>query len=164
MWQYTDAGIRASEQESSAVTDDDSDLTPDNCKYVLKGVLVHSGTANSGHYYSFIKERSGDADTPEDALKWWQFIDETVSEFSEKSLPDECFGGFVGARGTKTRPTVRSRELTNNAFMLFYDRMPAAKTADVAAPLPQSDSVIGLASPVPKKRRRVQDSAALQKR
>ena len=27
--------------------------------YELVGVLVHSGSANSGHYYSYIKERDG---------------------------------------------------------------------------------------------------------
>ena len=29
--------------------------TPDNCKYELRGIVVHSGTANAGHYYSYIK-------------------------------------------------------------------------------------------------------------
>jgi len=28
-------------------------------RFHLKGVLVHTGTADSGHYYSFVKERHG---------------------------------------------------------------------------------------------------------
>ena len=32
----------------------------ENLRYSLVGIIVHSGTANSGHYYSFIKERSRD--------------------------------------------------------------------------------------------------------
>jgi ubiquitin carboxyl-terminal hydrolase 9/24 len=34
-------------------------VTPENkqINYELVGVVVHSGQANAGHYYSFIKER-----------------------------------------------------------------------------------------------------------
>ena len=28
---------------------------PDSCVYDLRGIVVHSGTANAGHYYSYIK-------------------------------------------------------------------------------------------------------------
>jgi ubiquitin C-terminal hydrolase len=32
-------------------------MTEDDYTYDLKGILVHTGTADAGHYYSFIKER-----------------------------------------------------------------------------------------------------------
>jgi len=35
-------------------------ITKEDCLYELRGVLVHSGHANSGHYYSFICPRDGD--------------------------------------------------------------------------------------------------------
>lgn len=41
-------------------------------KYRLSGVLVHSGSAESGHYYSFIKVGE----------KWYEFNDKYVSEFN----------------------------------------------------------------------------------
>ena len=28
-----------------------------DCHYELRGIVVHSGTANAGHYYSYIKVR-----------------------------------------------------------------------------------------------------------
>jgi ubiquitin C-terminal hydrolase len=37
-------------------------LSQQDCQYTLRGVLVHSGSANSGHYYSFIKPRFSDLD------------------------------------------------------------------------------------------------------
>ena len=37
-------------------------------KYNLKGVVVHSGQARSGHYYSFIKEKN-------EVGQWYQFND-----------------------------------------------------------------------------------------
>ena len=39
----------------------EADIHPDNYyAYNLAGVLVHNGTAESGHYYSFIKNRDDD--------------------------------------------------------------------------------------------------------
>lgn len=50
----------------------DATLTAEDCKYQLKGVLVHAGTANNGHYYSFVKERAVDgADSAEADLRWF---------------------------------------------------------------------------------------------
>lgn len=45
--------------------------SPDS-KYRLSGILVHSGSAESGHYYSYIKV----------AEKWIEFNDKKVSEFN----------------------------------------------------------------------------------
>jgi hypothetical protein len=36
------------------------DAAPPPTQFALRGVLVHSGTANAGHYYSFIKPREAD--------------------------------------------------------------------------------------------------------
>ncbi len=43
--------------------------------YILKGVVVHLGYADSGHYYSYIQERK-------DGGKWFQFNDTVVRNFN----------------------------------------------------------------------------------
>jgi ubiquitin carboxyl-terminal hydrolase 9/24 len=45
----------------------------------LVGVLVHSGSADAGHYYSYIKERNKDSPN---YGKWFEFNDTTVKEFN----------------------------------------------------------------------------------
>ena len=56
--------------------------------YDLVGVVVHSGQANAGHYYSFIKNRYSSGE------KWFKFNDTTVEEvdMNEDTLKQECFG------------------------------------------------------------------------
>ena len=56
-------------------------------QYHLKGILVHMGTAEQGHYYSFIKDRE------RDEYQWIEFNDQIVRGFDPVDIPDECFGG-----------------------------------------------------------------------
>lgn len=56
-------------------------------KYKLNGCVVHSGTADSGHYYSFIRDQTKPGD------KWYEFNDNIVRDFDISELPQECFGG-----------------------------------------------------------------------
>jgi len=61
-------------------------------QYQLVGIVVHSGTADSGHYYSYIKEQEafkldGESD------KWYEFNDIWVRDFDPAEIPTECFGG-----------------------------------------------------------------------
>jgi len=51
---------------------------------------VHSGSADGGHYYSYIKERNRQSPG---YGKWFEFNDTKVSEFSLINLKKECFGG-----------------------------------------------------------------------
>ncbi|KAG5178754.1 hypothetical protein JKP88DRAFT_129265, partial [Tribonema minus] len=53
-------------------------------QYRLKGVVAHVGTADSGHYYSFIRVANG---------SWLEFNDRVVTPFNEALIPKECFGG-----------------------------------------------------------------------
>ena len=60
--------------------------------------MVHSGTADSGHYYSYIKEQETfERDQPE---KWYEFNDTLVRDFDKSEIPSECFGG-VESNGYK---------------------------------------------------------------
>ena len=94
---YTQEGISRREKRQKAEENkediDKEDFKPkyqlDLYNYRLSGVLVHSGYAEGGHYYSFIKDRE---DT-EEGDKWYEFNDEMVKDFDKKELEAECFGG-----------------------------------------------------------------------
>lgn len=60
----------------------------DYYEFKLKGIVVHSGTADSGHYYSFIKDYKS-----ENGEKWYEFNDNIVRDFDLADLSNECFGG-----------------------------------------------------------------------
>jgi len=50
--------------------------------------VIHTGTADAGHYYSYIKTKTTNKEE-----KWLEFNDTTVSEFKPSSIEKECFGG-----------------------------------------------------------------------
>jgi hypothetical protein len=59
---------------------------PASSKYRLVGVLCHTGTAEYGHYYSYIRDRSTD--------QWFEFNDSVVRPFNFKDeVERQCFGG-----------------------------------------------------------------------
>ena len=60
------------------------------CRYELVGVTVHTGTADGGHYYSFIKERNKSAMQHD---RWFLFNDAEVKPFDPSQIAAECFGG-----------------------------------------------------------------------
>lgn len=84
--------------------------------FELVGVLVHSGTAESGHYYSYIRERPSRSEQP----VWVEYNDDSVTSFDPSQLENACFGG----------PDYRSNsdhngmhfEKSYSAYMLFYER------------------------------------------
>ncbi|XP_059475180.1 ubiquitin carboxyl-terminal hydrolase 34 [Neocloeon triangulifer] len=91
-------------------------------EYQLIGVTVHTGTADGGHYYSFI--RASD--------KWFLFNDAEVKPFDSSQLATECFGGEMTS---KTYDSVTDKfldfsfEKTNSAYMLFYERVDGKSDA-----------------------------------
>lgn len=89
------------------------EMKPDSYyKYRLKGVSIHTGTMNSGHYYSIIQDRKNSDG------QWYKFNDRVVTKYNVEDLPDECFGGGHGPKSWGGRP---------NAYMLWYDRVEAAE-------------------------------------
>lgn len=87
--------------------------------YDLIGVTVHTGTADGGHYYSFIRDR-----TSPNKDKWFLFNDAEVKPFDPNQIAAECFGGEMTS---KTYDSVTDKfmdfsfEKTNSAYMLFYE-------------------------------------------
>ena len=53
-------------------------------EYTLVGVVVHSGSADCGHYYSFIKIRGCDEGKSSSTSSWYEFNDTIVTKFDEK--------------------------------------------------------------------------------
>ena len=79
-------------------------VTDQYFKYKLMGVVVHNGTSESGHYYSFIKDReqayngshrsaAGQQSSQKDGEGWYEFNDTRVNYFNAKDIPYETFGG-----------------------------------------------------------------------
>lgn len=77
------------ESESSSLSGADNEN--ENYEYDLVGVTVHTGTADGGHYYSFIKERDSDRKSTSD--RWFLFNDAEVKIFDPSQIAAECFGG-----------------------------------------------------------------------
>ncbi|PIK56077.1 hypothetical protein BSL78_06973 [Apostichopus japonicus] len=68
--------IQADERETSDLEEDLED--PNRCtKYRLIGVVVHSGQASGGHYYSYILQRQSVNDVE---AKWYKFDDGEVMD------------------------------------------------------------------------------------
>jgi hypothetical protein len=98
--------------------------SPEYYEYELSGVLVHTGSAHGGHYYSFVKER---VDKSENANpRWISFNDSIVDVFDPRLIPDECFGGeetVTHRNHYYNHSSEYKTERRRNAYLLFYDRV-----------------------------------------
>lgn len=94
--------------------------------YNLAGVVVHTGTAEGGHYYSFIRDRTSRDNS------WYLFNDAEVKSFDPSQIAAECFGGEMT---TKTFDAMTEKymdfsfEKTHSAYMLFYEHSDMEKQA-----------------------------------
>jgi len=96
--------------------------------YELKGVVIHAGIAQGGHYYSFIKDRERE-DT------WHKFDDEDVTSFDPSLIETQCFGGTFSKPTTWNGVTnYVEQERVHNALMLFYEKVrPRGRTSSLAS-------------------------------
>ncbi|KAG0168450.1 hypothetical protein DFQ28_003237 [Apophysomyces sp. BC1034] len=78
-------------------------------KYILHGVLVHSGDLSGGHYFAFVK--------PAKDGRWLKFDDDRVVPATMKEVLDENYGD----EQMPMRPAMRYKRFTN-AYMLVYIR------------------------------------------
>jgi hypothetical protein len=111
------AGAAASSTEERKRYEDGRLVAPnDDYVYDLAGVVVHTGTAQSGHYYSFIRDRATGS--------WFEFNDSSVTPFNPEDIPDKCFGGTGTTTATSSygyREKVET-ERTLNAYLTVYER------------------------------------------
>ena len=88
-------------------------------EYKLNGAVIHSGTADSGHYVSVICDREK-AWLPENQ-RWYEFNDMYVDEYDVDSIAKDAYGGeeqWSGYEGF-----TRKYEKIKNAYLLVYDRV-----------------------------------------
>ena len=84
-------------------------------------MVVHSGQANGGHYYSYIKD--GD--------RWYKFDDGDVTEVNmedDEELKTQCWGGEYMSEvfdHMLKRMSYRRQKRWWNAYILFYEQQPA---------------------------------------
>eukprot|EP01105_Mastigella_eilhardi_P006256 TRINITY_DN1786_c0_g1_i2.p1 TRINITY_DN1786_c0_g1~~TRINITY_DN1786_c0_g1_i2.p1 ORF type:complete len:2116 (+),score=478.17 TRINITY_DN1786_c0_g1_i2:829-6348(+) len=102
--------------------DGDNAADDENDMFDLVGVVVHTGSADSGHYFSLIKERSCSG-------RWLIFDDTFVAEHSPFVVP--CSVVHTDSQAD-TASTLR------NAYLLFYERTTSSARGlvTVTPPLP----------------------------
>lgn len=84
--------------------------------FELVGVLVHAGTSESGHYYSYIRERPSSAEKP----RWFEFNDDVVSEWDPANMEASAFGGPDQRSAFDNNGNIYDKSYS--AYMLFYER------------------------------------------
>ncbi|KAJ3105715.1 hypothetical protein HDU97_007692 [Phlyctochytrium planicorne] len=115
------------EIELSKFLDDPAKEGPQ--KYILHGVLVHSGDLHGGHYCAFLRpERNG---------KWFKFDDDRVIPVTEKEVYEENFGGELPSTLNAAKPNIRAVKRFTNAYMLVYIR--ETDIDEILGPLKESD-------------------------
>lgn len=130
---YTVPGVSKLEEDN---VNTDSQLIPqlvqsesetsESTKYRLVGVLVHSGQASGGHYYSYIIKRNGKDGKRN---RWYKFDDGDVTECKmddDEEMKNQCFGGeYMGEvfDHMMKRMSYRRQKRWWNAYILFYERM-----------------------------------------
>ena len=123
---YTVRGLAKMEGElidDELVACDDATSSGGCTKYDLTGIVVHSGQASGGHYYSYILYTHADG-----SKKWYKFDDGDVAECKlddEEEMRVQCFGGeYVGEVFDHMLKRMSSRRQKRwwNAYILVYRR------------------------------------------
>ena len=98
-------------------SEDAQNSVTNNGSYIrkLKGLVVHLGTADSGHYYSYINTVEG---------KWFEFNDDVVSPFNIKDLKQQTFGG-------KEKNDDLEFDNIANGYLLVYEKVVDDKFTEV---------------------------------
>merc|ERR1712087_610295 len=106
-----------SKQNEEAAKDEKYSVHPkEYYDYQLAGVVVHTGSAEAGHYYSYIRDRvSGE---------WNEFNDSLIKSFDLKYLDNDCYGGKKKVKSSTNwgGDWEHDQDKIKNAYILVYDR------------------------------------------
>ena len=145
---YTVWGLAKAEGEVIDYDIDEESNRDVSTRYHLTGIVVHSGQASGGHYYSYILHRPPNDESG--SPKWYKFDDGDVSECKmddDEEMKNQCFGGeYMGEvfDHVGKRMTYRRQKRWWNAYILFYtkedvdisDRMNSLSLNDLASSIP----------------------------
>lgn len=126
--------IAAAAAAAAAATD--AATATESTTYHLTGIVVHSGQASGGHYFSYILHRNP---TTGCAEQWYKFDDGEVVEckmHDDDEMKAQCFGGdYMGEvyDNNLKRMQLRRQKRWWNAYMLFYTRSDALTDGCTAA-------------------------------
>ena len=83
--------------------------------YRLHAVLIHSGGAQSGHYYTFVR--------PTQAAKWFKFNDEYVTPATLSQVLESSYGGeseyYYNTAGEKTTSGEKFSNACKQQYVVF---------------------------------------------
>ncbi|KAG6452569.1 hypothetical protein O3G_MSEX007736 [Manduca sexta] len=125
---YTAWGLARAEGDSTLWEGAD-DAAPET-HYQLSGIVVHSGQASGGHYYSYVLLRDNGSETG----RWVKLDDGDVSEcgmHDDEEMKAQCFGGeYMGEvfDPMLKRVSYKRQKRWWNAYMLFYTRKDTIET------------------------------------
>ena len=109
--------------DALAKFDDDYKSTTKNC-YRLHSILMHKGTVNGGHYFTYIRNRN----SKDINDQWWEFNDENVL-LRDRDYVLKSASGQIGSDFRVIDNVLHERKKNNtcSAYLLFYIREAEAK-------------------------------------
>jgi ubiquitin carboxyl-terminal hydrolase 34 len=115
------------------------DLASDRYSYELSGVIIHTGTASSGHYYSLVRIRTKlksnsymtdsiftNEPSARSSGQWLKLDDENVTNFDIENLSQVAFGENISKHDDDDDDDEEEEEeekKSESAVMLFYDQI-----------------------------------------
>ncbi|KAL7909997.1 hypothetical protein GGI35DRAFT_351616 [Trichoderma velutinum] len=128
--------------------------------FELVGILIHAGTAESGHYYSYIRERTSTVDHP----SWVEFNDDVVTPWDPRQMAASAFGGSAGQQmGLESGGS--GFDKTYSAYMLFYQRSSSLLAEQQTMPsIQEAITPLHIDTDTPLKQHILNDNTLLLKR
>lgn len=136
----------------------DPDAAAEEDIFELVGVLVHTGTAESGHYYSYIRERP----CPLGVDSWVEFNDDIVTPWDSSHLANATFGGPDHRAAYETNGMVYDKAYS--AYMLFYQRSSSMEMQQTAMTTQNQSAPLRVALPAPLQEHIVAENTVLLRR
>lgn len=150
--------VQRGEAEAEYENDEIYQKSAETYEYHLTGVNVHIGSADAGHYFSYINTiRNGESDqmsydpnNEAHQTSWLKFNDSYVSKFNYSKLEEECFGGSMNQDSNDTMASGWNFRMSNDniqsAYMLIYERRTKTPIKLIVPEPANKDNVVSFKS------------------